>query len=395
MKLFGVENFIDFKRMRRMNHLLTVVLLLLLAVGVLSVYSSCSIRDTVALRMQYVRHAEVAVVGLAAYFLLACVDYQALFRLAPVYYIATLPLLVLVLIPSIGTSIMGARRWVFGIQPSELAKLALIIMLAHFFGTVKKMNPVVQYLIALAIAALPVGLILMQPDLSTSFVFLIVTMTLLYAKGCAPKLFWTHVVLTVVAAVYILGLLTLSEQPWVAPDHAQLMRRVTLLSDYQQKRILTFIFPDRDRFNTGWTRWQSEIAVGSGGLYGKGLKKGDRNVLGYLPATVSSNDFIFSVLAEETGFAGGTVVILLEIGLCLLILWTAYACPDAVGRLFCTGIASVIFWHTFVNIAMTIGLMPVTGLPLPFISYGRTFLFVLLVALGFVQGVAACRDERR
>ncbi len=385
-------NLIDFRRLRRMNHWITACVVLLLAIGVVSIYSAASIRDENFLRMQYVKHAEIAVVGLACYFLLACVNYKIFFRFSWIFYGVSLGLLALVLV--FGSEIMGARRWLFGIQPSEVAKLALIMVLAEFLGRVSALKGVVLYVGVLALTLLPVALILSQPDLGTSLVFLILAMTLLFVKGCAPNLFWWHASLTVLFAGYIIGMLVVSEQKWVRPEIATVAKRATLLNDYQQERILTFIFPERDRFNAGWTRWQSEIAVGSGGLFGKGLKKGDRNILGYLPASVSSNDFIFSVLAEEAGFVGCATVVVLEIGLLLFILGIAYACPEAVGRLFCTGIASVIFWHSFVNIAMTVGLMPVTGLPLPFISYGRTFVFTLLLALGVVQSIAACKSER-
>ena len=387
---------IDFRRLRRMNHALTLCVAALLAIGVVAVHSAASIRDDPSLRMQYLKHAEVALAGLACYFMLACVDVKRFFKFTWLFYGGSLGLLGLVLV--MGTTIMGAKRWLFGIQPSEVAKLALIMVLAEFLGTQTrrgdKARGAALYFGALALAAPPVALILMQPDLGTALIFLVLVMTLLFVRGCAPKLFWWHTGFAVFFAAYIVGMLVLSEKEWMKPEHAKLAQRASLLTGYQRERVLTFIFPERDRFNAGWTRWQSEIAVGSGGIWGKGLKKGDRNRYGYMPASVSANDFIFSVFAEEAGFAGTATVVVLELGLVLLILGIAFACPDASGRLFCTGVASVIFWHSFVNIAMTVGLMPVTGLPLPFISYGRTFVFMLLIALGVAQSFAACKSER-
>ena len=385
---------LDFRRLRRMNHWLTLCVMALLAIGVLAICSASSIREDPNLRLQYIRHAEVALVGLGCYFLLACVNCKVFFRFSWVFYGASLGLLALTLV--MGSEIMGARRWLFGVQPSEIAKLALIMVLAEFLGAQREreVKGWMLYAGALALTALPVALILLQPDLGTVIIFLALAMTLLFVQGCAPKLFAWHVGLTVLLVAHIVGMLLLSEQKWLAPEQQQLAKRATLLSGYQRERVLTFIFPERDRFNSGWTRWQSEIAVGSGGIWGKGWKKGDRNRYGFMPASVAANDFIFSVFAEEAGFAGAATVVALELALVLFILGIAFACPDASGRLFCTGVASVIFWHSFVNIAMTVGLMPVTGLPLPFISYGRTFVFMLLLALGVAQSFATCRSER-
>ena len=377
-----------------MNHALTVCVVLLLAIGVVAVYSAASIRDDAVLRTQYLRHAEVAVAGLAFYFLLACVDSKIFLRFSWLFYGASLGLLGMVLV--MGTVIMGARRWLFGIQPAEIAKLALIMVLAQFLGSTprREQSGAGLYFGALALTIPPVVLILMQPDLGTALVFCVLAMTLLYVRGCAPKLFWWHTGLAALFTAYIVGMLLLSEHKGLSPEHAKLAQRASLLTGYQRERVLTFIFPERDRFNAGWTRWQSEIAVGSGGVWGKGLKKGDRNVLGYLPASVTSNDFIFSVIAEEAGFAGATTVVVLQTALVLILLGIAFACPEPAGRLYCAGVASVIFWHAFENIAMTVGLMPVTGLPLPFISYGRTFVLMLLLALGVVQSFTACRPAR-
>ena len=166
------------------------------------------------------------------------------------------------------------------------------------------------------------------------------------------------------------------------------LRQATGLTDYQQDRIANFLFPDRNPHGGAWNKRQSEIAVGSGGVWGKGYRKGDQNLLGYLPPSVSSNDFIFSVLAEEAGFAGSLVILALYVLVIGAILAVAFRCPDGVGKLLCVGVAVMMFCHVFVNIAMTIGLLPITGLPLPFISYGRTCLLTMMAALGFVQSVA-------
>jgi len=171
-------------------------------------------------------------------------------------------------------------------------------------------------------------------------------------------------------------------------ERRETLIQATHLRPHQIKRLQVFLFPDKDLHGSGYNRRQSEIAVGSGGVWGKGYLKGEQYMLGYLPPSVSSNDFIFAVLAEEAGFAGSLTVLLLFLGVLSSGLWVAFRCQDDTGRLFCVGVVSLIFSHMFINIAMTIGIMPITGLPLPFISYGRTFMLTMMVALGFVQSVS-------
>ena len=145
---------------------------------------------------------------------------------------------------------------------------------------------------------------------------------------------------------------------------------------------------DRDPLGRGWNRRQSMIAVGSGGAFGKGFLKGDQNILGYIPQQVSANDFIFSVLAEEKGFAGSSFLLACYGILLLSVLAAGAAAPEDSGRLLCVGVATLVFCHAFVNVGMSVGMLPITGMPLPFVSYGRTFLAALGLAFGLVQGVA-------
>jgi rod shape determining protein RodA len=155
-----------------------------------------------------------------------------------------------------------------------------------------------------------------------------------------------------------------------------------------------FFEPNRDPLGAGWNKIQSEIAVGSGGLKGKGYLKGTQNMLGFLPKTVAPTDFIFSVVAEETGFMGSAVVISLFAVILACVMATALLTEDRLGRLLCAGVAAMLFSHVFVNISMTVGLMPVTGLPLPLVSYGGSFVVVTMTALGIVQSVYIRRHRR-
>jgi rod shape determining protein RodA len=159
------------------------------------------------------------------------------------------------------------------------------------------------------------------------------------------------------------------------------------LSEYQKNRILVYLNVTKDPLGAGWNKLQSQIAVGSGGLFGKGYLKGTQNILGFLPRTVAPTDFIYSVVAEETGFAGSLVLLALYTTLIMRCMRAAVRARDRLGRLLAAGISVLIFTHVFVNIAMTVGLMPITGLPLPLMSYGGSFMVSTMIALGLAQSV--------
>ena len=171
------------------------------------------------------------------------------------------------------------------------------------------------------------------------------------------------------------------------PQAQERITAMTGLSDYQRNRIMVFFRADEDPLGAGWNKLQSEIAVGSGGLWGKGFRKGTQNILGFLPRTVAPNDFIYSVIAEETGFMGSMGILALFGMLFWGGLRAAMAARDKLGRLLCVGVVSLLFCHVFINIAMTVGLMPITGLPLPLLSYGGSFMIVVMSALGLMQSV--------
>jgi rod shape determining protein RodA len=377
---------IDWSRLRRMRLTMLLAMLGLIIIGVAFVHSASCLRESALLRDQYLRHAGMAAAGLLCYVVLAYVDYHALLRWSWVFYALGIMLLVLVLL--MGTSQMGARRWVFGIQPSEIAKLATILVVAQFLGRRGSSRGVWVYLAALGLMLLPMSLIVRQPDLGSALVFAPIVLAMIFAANVAPRTYWAVLAAAVLTVGLVLAAVVAAEDERLAPATRERLRHATHLTDYQCKRITMFLYPERDPYGDGWNRRQSEIAVGSGGAWGKGYLKGDQNVLGYLPAKVSSNDFIFSVLAEETGFAGSMTVLLLFAGVILPAFAVAVGCRDGVGRLVCVGVATLIFCHMFVNMGMTVGLLPVTGVPLPFISYGRTFMLTIMVGLGLVQSVA-------
>ena len=373
-------------RFRRLNPMLLACMAGLIAIGVAFVYSACSVREDETLRMLYMRHAEVGLFGLAVYVCVAYLDYRPVLRGCWLFYAACLVLLVLV--PFIGKETMGAKRWLFGIQPSEPAKLAVIGVLAWLYGRRDAGRGAATFFLTLVLAGVPTVLILLQPDLGTAMVMVPTVFAMLFAARVAPRLLWSFVLAGVLAAALVVGLIYAAERTGLPESRRQALIKATCLRSHQVKRIQVFLFPDKDPHGSGYNRRQSEIAVGSGGLWGKGYLKGEQYMLVYLPPSVSTNDFIFSVLAEEAGFAGSVVVLLLFLGLLWPGLWVAFRCQDDVGRLLCVGVVTLIFSHMFINIAMTIGMMPITGLPLPFISYGRTFMLTMMLALGLVQSVS-------
>jgi len=374
------------ERFQHLNPLLFGCMAGLIVIGVAFVYSACSVRDDPDLRMLYMRHAEVGVAGLAVYLLLAWSNYRAVLRWSCPFF--AFCLLLLLLVPFVGETTMGARRWLFGIQPSEPAKLAIIMLLAWLFGRRGANRGVWGFALALVLVGVPAALILLQPDLGTAMVLVPTVFAMLFAANVAPRLLWSCVLAGVAAAAVILSVVYAAEKADLPLERREALIAATHLKPHQVKRLQVFLFPDKDLHGSGYNRRQSEIAVGSGGVWGKGYLKGEQYMLGYLPPSVSSNDFIFAVLAEEAGFAGSLTVLLLFLGLLWSGLWVAFRCQDDTGRLFCVGVITLIFSHMFINIAMTIGMMPITGLPLPFISYGRTFMLTMMAALGLVQSVS-------
>ncbi len=352
----------------RLDWSLVLVIGLLMTVGIAFIRSASYSHALPATAGLYEKQVVWVVIGLLVFAAVMLIDYHAWGRYAGALYGLGLVLLVLVLV--VGRKAYGASRWLslFGlqIQPSEFAKLATILMVARFLARPGRDLAAGGTLVAvLALLGVPFLLILKEPDLGTALVFAPVGVVMLFVAGLP----WRRLAL--------LGLLALLLLPvgWF------------FLSPYQHERILVFLQPDRDPFGAGWNKMQSIIAVGSGGFWGKGYMQGTQNILGYLPRTVAPTDFIYAVLAEEMGFAGAGAVVLLFMFLLVACARAAFHGLDKFGRLLASGIMALFFYHVFVNLAMTIGLMPVTGLPLPLLSYGGSFMLSTMMALGLVQSV--------
>lgn len=375
-------------RLRRLNPVILASEIGLGLIGVLFIHSACAVRGDPALQMQGLQHLAVGAAGLALSAAVALLNYRRLMPWSWLFYLACLALLALV--PFIGEARMGGRRWLFGFQPSEPAKIAIILMLARLFGRRGAKRGAGAFLAGAALVAAPAALILLQPDLGTAMVLVPTFFAMLFAARVAPRIVWSCALAGLIAVAALLGAVSAVEKnPSLTPaQKIERLQTLTRLRPHQIRRIQVFLFPDKDLHGSGYNRRQSEIAVGSGGRWGKGYQQGVQYTLGYLPPSVSSNDFIFAVLAEEAGFAGSLTVLLLYLCLLWAGLRVAWKCQDDMGRLFCIGLVTLVFSHAFINIAMTIGMMPITGLPLPFISYGRTFMLTLLSAFGLVQSVS-------
>jgi rod shape determining protein RodA len=298
-------------------------------------------------------------------------NYKLLDRWAPtIYLVCVLLLLCVFFFGRIGG---GSRRWLtfgfFSIQPSEPIKIAVIITLARYYSRIVNMDGfTLKELITPCILILvPFMLIVKQPDLGTALLLgLIAGSITLFVKIERRSLGGL-----ILSAVFIVPAV------WF------------FLEDYQKKRILTFLNPDRDPLGAGYHIIQSKIAIGSGMMTGKGYLHGSQNVLSFLPE--QHTDFIFSVLAEEWGFIGALVLLLLFLILLLLALNIAYQCRDAFGTILAVGIASMIFWQVFINIGMVMGLLPVVGMPLPLFSYGGSSTLTLMISIGILLNISMRR----
>jgi len=305
--------------------------------------------------------------GLLSGLIFARVDYQKLSKFAGLGMLITIILLVLVLIPGVGLKALGAKRWVnlggFSLQPAELTKLVFVLFLASWLSKQRRLLPLIF------LTGLILGLIVLEPDLGTAVV-IITSSFLLYFVSGAPLLS-----LCLLALSGLLGGLVLI---WLSP--------------YRRQRFLTFLDPTLDPLGASYHIRQALIAIGSGGLFGVGLGRSLQKYQ-YLPA--ATTDSIFAVIAEETGFAGSLVVILAFLFLIWRGIRIAKEAPDRFGQLLATGITSWIAIQALINFAAMVALVPLTGVPLPFISYGGSSMVTSLVAIGILLNISKKRVKRK
>jgi rod shape determining protein RodA len=364
--------------LRRTDWMIVLFIMLLLTISCLFIYSADYRSAEGNSNSMLIRQAVWVLIGLACYIAAAAFDYRRLRSFHWWIYGGTLATLVAVLF--IGTSVYGANRWFsiggFMVQPSEFGKLAVMITLAAWLSDPSTdIDELPTFFKAFVLVGLPFLLIVIEPDLGTAMVLLPVIVIMLFCSGIPLR------PLLILIGVGALALTLLIIWLRFFPDTCP------FLTDYQKNRILVYLNVSQDPLGAGWNKLQSQIAVGSGGMFGKGWLKGTQNILGFLPRKVAPTDFIYSVVAEETGFAGSSLLLALYAGVTIRCMRAAIRARDLFGRLLATGVGTIIFTHVFINIAMTVGLMPITGLPLPLMSYGGSFMVSTMTALGLVQGV--------
>lgn len=308
------------------------------------------------------------VLGTVVMIVISRFDYEQFRNMVRPIYIIAVVLLLLVLIFGVSGD-WGARSWIrfgsIGIQPSELAKLCFILTFSHHLASVEKeINKPKVLLGLIAHIGVLAALILLEPDMGSTLVFIFMFICLMFAA----RISWKYIVAALGAGAVALPLIY-----------------NFLLGEYQRMRIQVFLNPELDALGHGYNVIQSKIAVGSGQLWGKGFLQGTQNQMGYLPT--KSTDFIFSVIAEEWGFIGASILVAALFMLVYRCLKIAKKADNAYGRYICVGVAAMFLFHIFENVGMCIGVMPVTGIPLPLVSYGGTSMATNLAALGLVLSV--------
>ena len=357
---------------------LTIAVAILLLMGTLLVYAAT--RDWYAangLDPQYYlkRHVINIVIGIMLAWGTTVIDYRLLRAYTPILWGLGVLGLAFVLIPGVGSEVNGAQAWIplpggFQIQPAELAKISIIVGLSMLLSerSHNSDEPTNKDILrALAVAALPILLILLQPDMGTVFIISASVVAILGIFGAPVK--------------WVAGLLILAVAGGIVATKAG------VISEYQVKRLQSFVDPNADSQGTGYQLRQARITVGSGGFLGTGLFNGPQTNGRFVPE--QQTDFIFTVAGEELGFLGSGFIILLYIIILMRAFGIARRSSDPYGQMVCTGVIAWFAFQTFENIGMTLGLMPMTGVPLPFMSYGGSSMFANLIGFGLLQNVHA------
>ena len=374
---------IKYRTDRRLNlgkfdNILNFAVIGLLAIGTLLVYAGT--REwfrSYGLDPEYYlkRHSINIVIGVLLAYGTTLIDYRLLRAYTPIIWLAAVVGLVLVLIPGIGSEINGARAWIalpggFQIQPAELAKIAIIVGIAMILADRDQVDQDpsdLDVLKALAISAVPILLIVAQPDLGTVLIISAAVVAMIGASGAR--------------AIWVVGLLLLG----VVGVFTAV--QTGAVNEYQVARLQSFVDPNADPQATGYQLRQSRITIGSGGLFGKGLFEGPQTNGRFVPE--QQTDFIFTVAGEELGFVGGSLILFLYFLIFLRAFAICKRSSDLFGRLVCIGVIAWFGFQTFENIGMAMGLMPMTGVPLPFLSYGGSSMFANLIGIGLLQNVYA------
>ncbi len=379
------------RNLRHVDWLMPIFVLALAGVGWATLHSAGQSMENSNLAQKQVLFF---CIGTCIALAIICVDYRFVVSFAPLLYACAILLLLAVLVTA--KSVKGSERWLvfgpFNLQPSEFTKIIVIYTLAWYFAKIgDKIRKLHWFLLAFAIAALPMALILAQPNLGTAASLGPLMLAMLFVAGCRIR----HLAIVLLAATSLIPLIWLQMHDFTPDRDIRARERQKAAHEenralyefhfHQKMRIYTFLNPESDPKGSAWQTIQSKITVGSGGRYGKGYGLGTQTRLDYLPE--HHTDFIFSQFAEEHGFVGVVAVIALFAAFLLRGLTFARDCPEIMGALLATGVVTILAFHVFVNIAITVGLLPVTGIPLPFLSYGGSFYITTMAGVGILLSV--------
>ncbi len=337
--------------------------LLICAIGVTAIYSATRHTKFAGAHIKQVYWIIGGVIGM---FLMSLINYQAMLEQVHWMYIASVASLMSVLV--FGQKYLGARRWIkmpgFHFQPSEWVKLILILAMARYFAEMRHKDlSWSDFIKAGMVVGFPMLMVLAQPDMGTALTYLPIAIMGLFLGGLRLK--------QALAVLMLAGMM--------------LPIGLKVLKPYQRERLTSFMNPDADKQGSGYQVIQSQIAVGSGGIWGKGTAKGSQTHLAYLP--VPQTDFIFAAFSEEHGFVGALAVLLLYFIVLMRLTQNAQTAPDRAGAFVVMGVVAVLSFHILVNIGMVVGFMPVTGIPLPLMSYGGSSVLFMFLALGIVMNI--------
>lgn len=426
------------------DYLLILVVLVLVSIGVLFIYSSSINSEGISVTNEYIKQIVWGSIGFVIMILVTLYDYRKMQSKAPYLYIFLIILLIYTRI--FGRFVNGAKSWIgigeFGIQPSEFGKIFFIIFLAKILDDTQNENQIKRFAYATGVLLLPMGLILIQPDLGTASVYVPIFLVMCFIAGIPLKYIlymlsfgmgtiffailpvWNseiaatpHAVISIlttmklravlISAVALITLLGYVIRRYLhGPKYiywiTYIFSILTLsllfslalgkfLKDYQIKRLIIFMNPNKDPLGAGWNIIQSKVAIGAGGLMGQGYLHGTQSHYRFLPQ--QSTDFIFSILSEEFGFVGGCAVFSLYFVILFKILYIIRKCVNKYGTYICGGILGMFSFHFFINVGMVMGIMPITGIPLLFLSYGGSSLLTAMTCIGLVMNVNARKSD--
>lgn len=378
------------KKLLEFDYFLVLLVILITSIGIIAIGSSNRINtmeisfNQQFLQTEFFNQMMWFIIGIIFMLIAAFIDYRFISKFYIIIYCFNIVLLVLVLL--IGKELNNVKRWLFGIQPSEFAKIFMIIFIAKYIDKNKEyINKFSKLGLLIFLTAIPILLIQKQPSLSASLVILAILSFQIFSGNLSFK-YIKNVLIIILPIIVILLIDIISGKYFILN---------LLLEDYQLKRIVSFLqlniiegSKDPSLYQTINSAW----AIGSGQLMGKGLFNGDMNQLKYIP--YSSNDFIFSIIGEEMGFIGSTFVIFLMFIIILKCLLIARKSVDLLGSLICIGVSGMFFFQTFVNVGVSTGLLPNTGMPFPFVSYGGSSLLINMIAIGLVLNVGMVKPKK-